>query len=59
MGEEFYMNSIRFCKKCKEYTMKATCSVCASAAIDPKPPKFSPLDKWGKYRREMKAAAKD
>jgi len=38
--------------------MKDTCSVCGSSTIDPKPPKFSPLDKWGKYRREAKAAAK-
>lgn len=53
------MKSIHFCPKCREYTMKETCTVCASAAIDPKPPKFSPLDKWGKYRREAKAAAKE
>lgn len=51
------MKTIHFCPKCREYTMKETCSVCTSAAIDPKPPKFSPLDKWGKYRREMKESS--
>jgi len=30
------------------------CTVCKVPAIDLKPPKYSPEDKYGKYRREVK-----
>ena len=41
-------------KKCPThgYTMKEEC--CGKTTIDPKPPKYSPDDKYGKYRREVK-----
>jgi len=34
------------------YTMKVEC--CNKQTIDSKPVKFSPDDKYGKYRREVK-----
>ena len=45
--------SILYCTKCKEYTLKQSCS-CGNATTTVKPAKFSPDDKWGKYRREFK-----
>ena len=41
------------CKKCREYTMKEICS-CSGKAISTRPAKYSPEDKYGKYRRETK-----
>ncbi len=35
--------------------MKEKCPRCSGTTIEKKPPKFSPLDKWGKYRRIAKA----
>ena len=34
--------------------MKEICPDCSSKTIDPQPPKFSPQDKYGSYRRQMK-----
>ncbi len=45
---------ILFCSKCKIYTMKESCPECNSTTIEPKPPKYSPEDKYGEYRRESK-----
>ncbi|RLJ03143.1 MAG: RNA-protein complex protein Nop10 [Candidatus Aenigmatarchaeota archaeon] len=48
------VKSLRKCKKCNIYTLKETCPKCGSRTFDPKPPKFSPQDRYGRYRREMK-----
>ena len=42
------------CVKCGEYTLKDICPRCGEKAINPKPAKFSPEDRYGKYRRMMK-----
>jgi len=47
---------ILFCQKCKIYTLKDLCPECNSKTIEPKPPKYSPEDKYGKYRRTAKEA---
>lgn len=44
---------LRKCPKCKKYTLKEICGFCGEKTIDPHPPKFSPLDKYGKYRRDL------
>lgn len=41
------------CISCSSYTMKETCS-CGGKAVTSKPPKYSPEDKYGEYRREVK-----
>lgn len=41
------------CTVCKNYTFNQVCK-CGAAALDPKPPKFSPEDKYARYRREVK-----
>jgi len=45
------------CKKCNSYTMSDKCK-CGGEAVNPKPPKYSPEDKFGKYRRKAKEAMK-
>jgi len=41
------------CPSCKLYTFKKICPNCGSATVEHTPPKFSPLDKYGKYRRVL------
>ena len=48
------MKHILFCKKCDQYTMQETCPKCSAKTEHAKPPKYSPADKYGKYRREVK-----
>ena len=48
------MKEIRKCPNCKIYTFKEICPKCGSKTIRVIPPKFSPEDKWGDYRRKMK-----
>ncbi|PIN76681.1 ribosome biogenesis protein [Candidatus Woesearchaeota archaeon CG10_big_fil_rev_8_21_14_0_10_36_11] len=42
------------CSVCKLYTIRDTCPTCGIKTILPKPPKFSPEDKYGNYRRKVK-----
>jgi len=44
---------IRKCPRCKRYTLKDIC-ICGERTITVKPPRFSPVDKYGKYRRMLK-----
>jgi H/ACA ribonucleoprotein complex subunit 3 len=50
------MDSImRRCKNCGRYTMrKDRCPYCGGELEVPHPPKFSPEDKYGRYRLLMK-----
>jgi len=45
---------MKICPKCNKYTLKDLCPLCNSPAVNPHPPKFSPEDKYGKYRRLIK-----
>lgn len=38
------------CDRCGKYTLKDLCS-CGGQALNPVPARYSPLDKYGKYRR--------
>lgn len=42
------------CKACGTYTFKEVCPNCGGPAVSPHPPKFSPEDPYGKYRRMLK-----
>lgn len=46
------MRHILKCKKCYKYCL-SDCS-CGGETIDTKPPKYSPEDKYGSYRRKVK-----
>lgn len=48
------MKKIKFCNECKEYTLKDICSKCGNSAVQRTPPRFSPKDKYAKYRRVEK-----
>lgn len=46
------------CEKCGKYTMNNTCS-CGGKAVNQRPPKFSPEDRLGGYRRQAKEEMKE
>ncbi|MDD9952793.1 MAG: ribosome biogenesis protein [Candidatus Woesearchaeota archaeon] len=41
------------CPSCKEYGLQEACS-CGEKRLRVLPPKYSPEDKYGKYRRQYK-----
>ncbi|MCX6695078.1 MAG: RNA-protein complex protein Nop10 [Candidatus Altiarchaeota archaeon] len=44
------------CPSCGTYTLETSCPKCALKTFHAQPPKYSPEDKYGKYRRMMKKA---
>ncbi|MBS7615875.1 RNA-protein complex protein Nop10 [Candidatus Bathyarchaeota archaeon] len=49
---------LRKCKKCGKYTLKTDkCPYCGDALRVPHPPKFSPDDKYLRYRMALKREA--
>ena len=49
---------MRKCKLCGEYTFSAACAKCKGKTAPPLPPKFSPEDKYGKWRRKAVKSVK-
>ena len=46
---------LRKCKECGNYTLsQEVCPKCGGQLKNPYPPKFSPEDHYGKYRRMLK-----
>jgi H/ACA ribonucleoprotein complex subunit 3 len=41
---------IRKCPACNTYTLRQACSRCNAPTVDPHPPKYSPDDKYVRYR---------
>jgi len=41
---------IRKCPNCKTYTLKEICPRCGSKTVSAAPPRFSPVDRYVKYR---------
>ncbi len=41
---------IRKCPRCGAYTLKEICPKCGSDTVVASPPRFSPLDRYVKYR---------
>ena len=52
------MKHILLCKKCNQYTMKDKCPKCGKVTENPKPAKYDPEDRMGKYRRKAKEQMK-
>ncbi|MCL7415923.1 MAG: RNA-protein complex protein Nop10 [ANME-2 cluster archaeon] len=46
---------INKCTQCGNYTLKDCCDQCNSPAVNPRPARFSLEDRYGKYRRLLKA----
>jgi H/ACA ribonucleoprotein complex subunit 3 len=42
------------CRACNAYTLESICPKCNKKTSEVKPPKYSPEDKYAKYRREYK-----
>ncbi|KAA0000658.1 MAG: RNA-protein complex protein Nop10 [Thermoplasmata archaeon] len=45
---------MKYCYKCKRYTLHDECPICGEKTARKEPPRFSPQDKYGKYRRMLK-----
>ncbi|HLB67461.1 MAG TPA: RNA-protein complex protein Nop10 [Thermoplasmata archaeon] len=45
---------MRVCRTCRAYTLRDTCPKCGAASASPIPPRYSPEDRHGKYRRLLK-----
>ena len=41
---------IRKCSACNRYTLRRLCPKCNAPTMDPHPPKYSPDDKYVRYR---------
>jgi H/ACA ribonucleoprotein complex subunit 3 len=55
VGEALLPKLLRKCANCGRYTMKTdACPYCKGKLTMPYPPKFSPQDKYGEYRRRYK-----
>jgi len=48
------MEKLKKCTRCGSYTMKERCPRCGGETRTAHPPKFSPEDKYGEYRRRAK-----
>jgi H/ACA ribonucleoprotein complex subunit 3 len=52
------MTHLYKCSKCGHYTLEQKkCPECGGTVSSPKPPKYSPQDKYGSYRRKAKRKA--
>jgi H/ACA ribonucleoprotein complex subunit 3 len=48
---------LRVCPGCGRYTLKAACPACGASTRTPHPARFSPQDRWAKYRRALYESA--
>ncbi len=45
---------MRVCREDRTYTLRETCPRCGATTVAPLPPRYSPEDRYGKYRRRLK-----
>lgn len=45
------------CRSCGRYALHPDCPACGSKTVSPHPARFSPEDRFGKYRRRLKQLA--
>ncbi|MBE6522903.1 MAG: RNA-protein complex protein Nop10 [Thermoplasmata archaeon] len=45
-------SEIRKCNDCARYTLSMVCPICGKATVNPIPPRYSPEDRMGEYRRK-------
>jgi len=50
-------SSIRVCRTCARYSLAERCPSCGAATRSPHPARYSPEDRWGRYRRALLAEA--
>ncbi|MCQ2078768.1 MAG: RNA-protein complex protein Nop10 [archaeon] len=44
-------SQLRRCPSCGRYTLLSDCAICSAKTISPIPPRYSPEDPYGNYRR--------
>lgn len=44
---------LRICRACGRYTLQATCPDGHGATHNPHPARYSPTDRWARYRRAL------
>jgi H/ACA ribonucleoprotein complex subunit 3 len=44
------------CRACQRYTFQASCPNCHTTTRSPHPARYSPQDRWAKYRRALYGA---
>ncbi len=49
---------LRVCRGCGRYTLRATCPACGGSTRTPHPARFSPGDRYGRYRRMLEDASR-
>jgi H/ACA ribonucleoprotein complex subunit 3 len=49
-------STLRICRACARYTFKSECPECASPTRTPHPARYNPTDRYGKYRRMLRAS---
>ncbi len=53
-------NNMAKCMECGAYALREVCPKCGGRATTPHPPRFSPEDRYGHYRRRLhKLAAEE
>jgi len=45
---------LKKCRDCGTYTLREACPRCGAPAGNPMPPRYSPEDRYGSYRRRLK-----
>ncbi|TAJ45054.1 RNA-protein complex protein Nop10 [Methanofollis fontis] len=45
---------IRYCSRDRRYTLFSRCPICGAPTHSAHPARFSPEDRYGRYRREAK-----
>jgi H/ACA ribonucleoprotein complex subunit 3 len=50
---------MRRCGHCNVYTLSEKCKICGSPSNHVGPARYSPKDKYGRYRRQMREAMVD
>ncbi|MEF8879575.1 MAG: nucleolar RNA-binding Nop10p family protein [Candidatus Thermoplasmatota archaeon] len=53
------MVELFYCSNCEKYTLNKVCKKCERQTIKKKPPRYSPQDQYGEYRRKLKKLEKD
>ncbi|MCI4365093.1 MAG: RNA-protein complex protein Nop10 [Thermoplasmata archaeon] len=48
---------LHVCRACVRYTFKAQCPECGTPTRTPHPARYNPTDRYGKYRRMLRASA--
>jgi H/ACA ribonucleoprotein complex subunit 3 len=48
---------LRRCRGCSGYSLRERCPLCGQSTGTPHPARFSPQDRWARYRRALYEAA--